>query len=275
MIANPPDPQLEQPPPTADPLEYVSPSRLKSYLTCPQRFFHEKVLRTPRPVSPALHLGKAVHHALQAYHKARWRDQDSSEETVLTAFHEAFALEETPAPVAWISPRQREELQTRGASVVTAFLSSGANEPQNKPAGVEVRLEATRDDLPMPLLGIVDLVKADGTPVDYKTCASTPDVELEGWLHELQLVAYTLLVEDATDVPIPGCELVFLVKTKTPKVIVHRMSPPDAVQVERFRQLVMTYAIGVTRHDYHPQPGMHCAWCPYRAECSQWKGRGP
>lgn len=61
--------------------------------------------------------------------------------------------------------------------------------------------------LALPLLGVIDLVEEDGTPVDYKTVASTPDASLESWLHELQLTAYSLLVEEATGEPIPGNEL--------------------------------------------------------------------
>lgn len=272
MIATLPGPPKRGPETRADPLEYVSPSRLKSYLTCSLRFYFEKVLALPRPVSPALHLGKAVHAALQAFNKARWRNQDCSVDTVLAAYGEAFQLEESDHPVDWKDPKQQADTEAKGAAVVSAFLASGVHANDDKPGGVEVRLEAKRPDLPLPILGIVDLVKADGTPVDYKTVASTPNMELEGWLHELQLVAYTLLVEDATDHPIPGCELVFLVKTKAPKILVHRMSPPDEAQVSRFQSLVLAYVRGVEREDFHPQPGMHCSWCPYRSECGSWTG---
>ena len=60
-------------------------------------------------------------------------------------------------------------------------------------------------------------------PVDFKTCASTPDLELEAFNHEIQLTLYQLLIESATGERVDGRELVFLVKTKTPKVIVNRL----------------------------------------------------
>ena len=69
-----------------DPLAYVSPSRLKSFLTCRLRFFFEKVLGLPSPSSPNLLIGKAVHEGLQQYYKAMWRGEDaSSEEAVLAS----------------------------------------------------------------------------------------------------------------------------------------------------------------------------------------------
>jgi putative RecB family exonuclease len=71
----------------------------------------------------------------------------------------------------------------------------------------------------------VDLVRPGNIPVDFKTCAATPNVELEAFNHELQLTAYQLLIEEATGEPVEGRELVFLVKTAKPKIIVHRIPP--------------------------------------------------
>lgn len=47
-----------------DPQEYMSASRLKSFLTCRLKLFQEKVLSLPAPISPNLQIGKAVHVGL-------------------------------------------------------------------------------------------------------------------------------------------------------------------------------------------------------------------
>jgi hypothetical protein len=39
---------------------------MKGYFSCSLRFFFEKVRQLPKPVSPALHVGKAVHEGLRA-----------------------------------------------------------------------------------------------------------------------------------------------------------------------------------------------------------------
>lgn len=140
--------------------------------------------------------------------------------------------------------------------------------------GVEVAVEARPQDLALPLFGVLDLVTAGRRVVDYKTVGSTPDPGFEAWLHEVQTTAYALLVEHATEQPSTGTDLVFLVKLKTPKVLVHPVAPPTQVQRDRFSRLVETYATGVANDTYYPSPGQHCAWCPYRTECSGWKG-GP
>ena len=255
---------------STDPLEYVSASRLKSFLTCRLRFYFEKVLALPRPVAPNLHLGRSVHAALQHYNLARWRGGDTSETAVLAAYAKAFANPEGGA-VSFDSPADAEEAESKGASVVSLFLQQ---QPPNapRPMGVEVRIEADLPSLALPLLGVIDLVQADRTTVDYKTVGAAPNLAFEAWLHQTQLTAYALLIEDATAEASPGSELVFLVKTKTPRVISHRVAAPGQTERDRFSRLVEAYANGVTNEQYYPSPGMHCAWCDFRGECAGWKG---
>ncbi|AHF89107.1 hypothetical protein OPIT5_01300 [Opitutaceae bacterium TAV5] len=258
-----------------DPLEYVSVSRLKSFLGCRLRFYFEKVLMLAKPSSPALHLGRAVHAALQHYNKARWRGGDASFLAVMAAYYAAFDNPEDNKNVAWEATQQEQEVRAKGEPLLWAYLECGVHPATEKPAGVEVKVHADLPQLAVPLLGVIDLVKADHTPVDYKTIAATPDLDNEAWQHELQLTAYTLLIEDATGETCPGGELVFLVKTKTPKVIAHALPPPGPIQRDRFARLVETYANGVANDCYYPSPGMQCSWCPFHAECRQWKGGLP
>lgn len=270
MIALPTQPIRSLPDkPQANPLDYISASRLKSFLSCRLRFYFEKVLAIKKPVSPSLHFGKAVHAALQHYNKARWRGGDTSPEAVVSSFVQALDHPETP--VEWDSETP-SDLRAKGDALLRTYLESNLH--PEKPAGVEVTLRAEPPTLALPLLGIVDLVRSDLTPVDYKTVAQTPNPAQEAWQHELQLTAYTLLIEDATGETCPGAELVFLVKTKTPKVIAHPLEAPTQLQRDRFARLVDTYAHGVANEDYYPSPGMQCSWCAFREECSAWKG-GP
>ncbi len=53
--------------------DYISPSAAKSYLGCSLQFYFERVARIRKSTAVALHLGKAVHAALQVFHLARWR----------------------------------------------------------------------------------------------------------------------------------------------------------------------------------------------------------
>ena len=69
--------------------EHISPTAAKAYLGCSLRFYFERVACIPKPTPPALHVGKAVHRALQVFHLARWRGQDDSVEMVTATYEEA------------------------------------------------------------------------------------------------------------------------------------------------------------------------------------------
>lgn len=69
---------------------HISPTAAKSYLSCSLRFWFERVACIRKPTTPALHLGKAVHAALQSFHLARWRGGDDSVEAVSAAYEDAF-----------------------------------------------------------------------------------------------------------------------------------------------------------------------------------------
>ncbi len=253
-------------------LDHLSASSVKLYLGCPLKFYFKKILGLPEPCSPAFHLGKAVHAGVEAFHRRRWRGERSDPGAVAEAYRKAFRELEADDPPEYKDETARRNNLETGERVLQAYLESGHVPEAERPVGVEVRLEEDFPGLPAPLLGYVDLVRPGNVPVDFKTCAATPDVELEAFQHALQLTGYQLLIEAATGEPVEGLELVFLVKTKTPKVIVHRMAPADEGAKARFRAMASAMTDGVRHGRFHPQPGMQCAWCAYRRECAAWKG---
>ncbi len=252
-------------------LEYISPSSLKLYLTCSLKFYFKKVLQLPEPSSPALVFGKAVHAALQAFWLARWRDGDTSAETIVQAFKDALAHMATSENITF-KDGELDKLTVKGESLIQAYLASDHAKSKGKPVGVEVKLEEHFPELPSPVLGYVDLVKPGNVVVDFKTCASTPNLDLEAFQHSLQLTAYQLLVEEATGSKVRARELVFLVKTKEPKVIVHSLPPASEADIARFWAMAEHAVKGIYEEAWVPQPGMHCAWCAFRQQCSQWTG---
>jgi len=236
-------------------LNHVSPTSMKTYFSCSLRFYFEKVQQLPKPVSPSLHLGKAVHAGLRAFHLARWRDGDPSESAVLAAYQTAFVeLEQGEGPVEWSEPTERSETLATGERVIRAYLTSDHARVEGKPLGVEVALSDSVPGLDLPLTGVIDLVRLGHVPVDFKTVASTPsDLDLESFLHEAQLTAYQLLLEAAIGAPVTALELVFLIKTKNPKILVHREPPADEARKQRFIALANAYIAGVRAKRFHPQ----------------------
>lgn len=255
-----------------DPLEYISPSRLKSFLTCRMRFYIEKVRGIRAPASPALQVGKAVHAGLQRFHKAVWRGSDHATDVIVQQYRGDYEALEQEGPVDYEDGDEREKCIADGERVLRAYLDSEIAKEAAKAIGVEVALQSASLDLPLPLVGIIDLVRAGNEPVEFKTTGSTPNAELESWQHELQMVAYYMLLKDAVgEEPLPG-KLVYLVKLKTPKVIVQQLAGVTQTQADRFRALVDVYVHAVEHGDYHPCVGMQCNWCPFKDRCAAWVG---
>jgi len=250
--------------------KHISPSAAKAYLSCSLKFYYERVACIKKKTPAALHLGKAVHTALQAFHLARWRGGDDSTEATAAAYEKAFSdLERDEGPVKYKDDKDREKVRQDGLRVVAAYLDS-PEVLKGKPRAIEVLLKENIPGLSVPLTGAMDLVEGNFTPVDFKSAAAKPDTANAAFDHEIQLVSYQLLMEAATGETPPSLDLVFLVKTKTPQVIRVSSPPADTRRKLRVIALLETAVQGISEDRFHPQPSMACSWCQFKNECAAW-----
>ena len=250
--------------------DHISPTAAKAYLACSLKFYFERVACIRKSTPAALHLGKAVHAALQSFHLARWRGGDDSPEAIANAYELAFLrLERDEGPVNFDDEAEREKCRLDGLRVVAAYLDS-PEAMKEKPRAVEVMLKEDIPGLSVPLTGAMDLVEGNFTPVDFKSAAAKPDEANAAFDHEIQLVSYQLLMEAATGETPPSLDLVFLVKTKKPQTIRVTSPPADAHRKRRVTALLETAVEGIASNRYHPQPGMQCSWCQFKIECIAW-----
>lgn len=260
---------------TKDPLEYLSASRLKSFHTCRLQWYFRYIEQIPSKVSPALLVGKVVHAVLQAWNLARWRGEDTPPDRMELLFEASWIHGCEEESMIWDSPEQEAKEKAGALSILRHYLAHTPIPQEEKPQAVEVRVERDLDahGLP-PLVGVIDLVRAGGKIVDFKTSARSPDSYMAVHQNEIQLGCYALLYREATGATESGFELHHLVKTKEPKLIVTPMSPMTADQIRRLVRIMESYVRGIEAEDYVPSPGMHCSWCDYYSECRKWKG-GP
>jgi CRISPR/Cas system-associated exonuclease Cas4 (RecB family) len=120
------------------------------------------------------------------------------------------------------------------------------------------------------LVGVIDLVRAGGRIVDFKTSARKPDVELLAHTAETQTTSYGLLYREATGGKENGIEIHHLIKTKQPKIVVNELGPVTEAQIARLFRVIEAYLKGVVREDFIPSPGVQCAACDFFNECRAW-----
>ena len=248
----------------------VSASRLNTWLSCRLKFYFRYVLGLTKPRTAALYVGHTVHGVLKLWNQARWRRQLLTITDLNQRFEQLWRFDQREQPVKWEAGEEPDEQQTAW-SLLALYFRESPIPPNELPEGVEVSVEAdlTPHGLPK-LIGILDLVRAGGRIVDYKTVGQTPSDEKAIHTNEVQLSGYAVLYRANTGKTEGGRDLHQLVKTKTPKLVVTQQGPMTEPQKTRLFRQLESYVAGLDREDFVPSPGMQCSMCSFQAECRRW-----
>jgi putative RecB family exonuclease len=250
--------------------ETVSASRLNTWLSCRLKFYFRYVLGLSKPRGAALYVGHTVHGVLKLWNQARWRRQVLTAEALKRQFKTLWRSDQKREPVRWEDGEELGEQQT-ACSLLDLYFRESPIPPNEKPEAVEVSVEAdlAKHGLPK-LFGILDLVRAGGRIVDYKTVGQTPRDEKAIHTNEVQLSGYAVLYRANTGKTEGGRDLHQLVKTKAPKLVVTQQGPMTEPQQTRLFRQMESYAEGLSRQDFVPSPGMQCSMCSFQTECRRW-----
>ncbi len=245
----------------------VSASRLTTWLSCRLKFFFRHVQRIPKPKTPSLHVGSVVHVVLQAWNMARWRRQPFEIARFKKLFDEGWA--DQPGKINW---QDEEPAQKNTAwSLLETYFAETPIKANEMPEAVEVPVEADLSRYGLPTLrGVLDLVRAGGRIVDFKTTAKSPSARDVIHQHETQLSCYSVLYREATGHRESARESHHLVKTKVPKLVITSLEPMNETQQVRLFRIMNSYVEGLAREDFVPSPGLQCAGCQFFNECRLW-----
>ena len=261
---------IENPPPLVETSSPVSATRLNCWLSCRLKYYFRYVLKLKSPKTAALYVGTTVHAVLKQWNRARWRKESLTPEQLQAMFETVWITEQQTEKVQW-QPDEEPDEKKQGWSLLQTYFNKSPVPPDERPEGVEVKVEAdlSRHGLPK-LMGILDLVRAGGRIVDYKTVGQTPKDEKAIHNNEVQLSIYSLLYRESTGKQEGGRELHHLVKLKEPKLVVTTQGPmTDGEQTRLFKQLE-SFMAGTEREDYVPSPGLQCMACSYFNQCRKW-----
>ncbi len=247
----------------------VSASRLSLWSQCRLKFWFRYVEQIVKPVTAALHVGSTVHGVLRAWNVARWRKEAIGTDGLKECFQKLWEEPQKLLPVDW---KGEEEAQRATAwSLLETYFRESPIPPNERPEAVEVGVETDLSKHGLPsLVGFIDLVRAGGRIVDFKTSAQTPNPEKVAHLHETQCSCYAVLYREATGKREGGIELHHLVKLKTPKLVVTPLGPMTQHQEARLFRVMQSYVEGLERQDIIPSPGIHCSACEFFNECRKW-----
>jgi len=254
--------------------DYISPSRLNLWLSCPRAFEFRYVKGITTPTSPILFIGKQVHAGLEAYYRHRQLDLLLPSSEIVTRMRDEWSTAAEEEQVRFAKEGDSDTLMEKSCQLVLAYLAQIPDD-EPRPLAVETVLEVplidpeTGEDLGIPLRGIIDLVldERDGAVIcDFKTAASSQQ-PLEV-CHEIQLGCYALMYRALSGDVESGLEIRTLVKTKVPQIAVYRYGARSEGQIRRLFAVVRAYLEDLRRGEFLYRPGWGCRTCGFRNECS-------
>jgi len=246
----------------------VSASRLKCYMTCRRQFYFRYILGLKKPAGAALIVGQALHRMLEIWNHARWHGDNADLGTTPERFEEEWHTIVEAQPVAWKDDKEEPKQKATALRLWQAWLADPPIPIDQAPEGVEVYLEHEEaiSDRPK-IIGYLDLVRAGGLLVEFKTAARSTKAEELAHQHRLQLTIYALLYRESTWQQEKGFQVIQLIKTKEPKIEVFNFPPATDKDFEELDATIHAFQQGVSRGDFTLSPGQHCSWCDYRTEC--------
>ena len=231
----------------------LSPSAIETYSHCPLRYKLERDWNLPEEPGAAMQFGQAIHTALMGYFDAQRKGRNLDAETVIASFLDEFAKAKIDEPL------QRELYEKNGRRQLTAFLNSRAATPHGRVAMVEHRIDM--EIAGVKVTGRIDRVDEgeDGlTIVDYKTGRPKSQEVAD---KSLQLSIYALAMQKQG----PLKEVIFENLEDHSTVSTNRTS----IDLKKAEQKIAEVADDIRAGKFDPDPGLHCAWCAYRALCPE------
>ncbi len=231
---------------------------MNDYLECPARYRFAHQIRIPTPASHQLSYGKALHGAVQAFH----RRQMQGREMTLPELH--AALDAAWESVGFLTRDHEEARRTAARDALARFWAEQQEDPA-RPTAVEQEFAFLlgRDRV----RGRYDRVdvEADGRVVitDYKSSDVRDAATAQRRAREsLQLAIYAMAWE-AQHGQLPAQVALHFLETG----LVGRSEPTDR-RLERAQEKVTTAAAGIRAGRFAATPGVaRCGFCPFREIC--------
>ena len=255
---------------------YLSKTRMARYTACPRSYrlayqLNIKPIKTP----VELLIGKSTHKLIAESFLARAANMIPD----LTGSLEAFWTEEMKAPA---TRAEMENAKREAGRYACLFIKEVDLTPLavEKEFSIPVVNYENGDILPVPLVGIIDLVdQPNGTPraLEIKTRSRKGDDLQPRVSLELTCYAYwiksQLLSELNEDVNIDKIPVGYLniIKTKTPSIQKQEGFRTIRDFIDLFETAKAVYE-NIMDGRFYRNPGTHCGWCEYAPVCAG-KGR--
>lgn len=221
-------------------LDHLSVSQVKMFQRCPVQWYFRYVEGLKIPPRSALICGSAAHAGLEDIYRSKMLTGEFSESQTLDLTAEYVEHSDSrEGEVEWDTPKA--EIKDQAVGLVKAYIKEDipdrikGGDIQGVEKEIKLTVQTTVNDyqLDMSILGYIDLSLADRI-IDFKTVSRTPsDIDPAD---KFQTALYCL--GDEKD----KAEVHYLVKTKTPKIVIPENNSDMAVMKRLATQMfIRTY----------------------------------
>ncbi|MEO8252384.1 MAG: ATP-dependent DNA helicase, partial [Chloroflexota bacterium] len=251
-------PATMAPPALGDRPLTLSYGQVNDYLDCPAKYRFGHLIRIPTPVSHQLVYGKALHAAVQAFHRRQMAGRPMALEELFVELDAAWES------TGFLTQQHEEARKAAAHDALERFWTTQQADPAN-PTAVELEFAVPfgRDRV----RGRYDRVDTDAagrvTITDYKSSdVRDPATASRRARESLQLGIYGLAWEAQHGRPPDDLTLHFLESG------IEGHSTPSPKRLSRAAEQVATAAEGIRagKFDASPSP-TRCGYCPFREIC--------
>ncbi len=255
--------------------EYLSYISISKYLSCAENWRRHYIAKEPTMSTPALVFGSAFHATIENYieHKHKERTAPDIAELWNSNWRSKVEAEKN---VDW-GAEQPDDHHKDGLRIVTnkdvlALVDSIRPKVDDVGLFMERKITLNVPGVPVPIIGYIDIMTADGVPGDFKTASMAwSDQKAKD---ELQPVFYLAALNQlGVTVPRLAFRHYVITKAKTPKVqvIEHHHTWNEIFWLF---ELIRSVWRGIEQEVYPLNPG---GWLCSPKYCSFWgncRGRG-
>ncbi len=253
---------------------HLSVSSINQYIECGLAYRFAKVDRAPPESNPeALVFGSTIHACLADYYACAGQGIIMPVDELTSAFEQKWqSVTQKPGQVSFKEGRGPELLLEQGKALLAVFHQEVPKE-NCRVLGIEQPFAFGLDGLPIPIIGVFDLVIEDEagvvTIVDHKTCAKAySDRDIDD---SFQLTVYHMAAK-ADGHANRDVLLRFdcLVKTKTPKFIQYYTTRSEADFMAARRKILAVWD-GIQKGIFIPNDASwRCKGCGFASRCKDW-----
>ena len=261
-----------RPPPA--PRDYLSFSSIRTYQSCPLRWYFRYIAGLPEEtVSASLVFGSGIHNAIEHHFRELLAGNGPPPlEELLAEYDLEWARR-------WHDVRLSKEdestkLHDTARRMLRAFQANQLANPEGKILAVEETLQGELLPGLPPLLGRVDLIVETPKELvisDWKTARARWSAEQADDSAE-QLLLFGELAKDFA--PGKSIRTEIAVLTKTKEIAIDRHSQPfDQKRLDRTKRVIERVYHAIKDEVFYPAPSpMNCGSCPFREPCRKWPG---